>query len=125
MRIAGVTLPEKRLEIALTAVYGVGRSRAKAILNDHKIDWGTRPADLSEAQETAVRAAIEAHPIEGNLKREVQANIKRLKEIKAWRGDRHMKRLPAHGQTTRSNSRTIRGNVRKTMTSGRRTLEKT
>jgi small subunit ribosomal protein S13 len=125
MRIAGVTLPETRLEIALTAVYGVGRSAAKSLLDKHKIDWGTKPADLSEAQEAAIRTDIEARTIEGNLKREIQANIKRLREIKSWRGDRHQKRLPVHGQTTRSNNRTIRGNVRKTMTSGRRTLEKT
>lgn len=125
MRIAGVTLPEKRLEIALTAVYGVGRSAAKALLDKHKIDWGTKPADLSEAQEAAIRTDIEARTIEGNLKREIQSNIKRLREIKSWRGDRHQKRLPVHGQSTRSNNRTIRGNVRKTMTSGRRTLEKT
>jgi small subunit ribosomal protein S13 len=125
MRIAGVTIPEKRLEIALTAVYGIGRSAAKSLLDKHKIDHGTRPADLTEAQESAIRADIEARSIEGNLRREIQSNIKRLKEIKSWRGDRHMKRLPVHGQTTRSNNRTIRGNVRKTMTSGRRTLEKT
>jgi small subunit ribosomal protein S13 len=125
MRIAGVTLPEKRLEIALTAVFGIGRQTAKKLLDLHKIDWGTRPADLSEAQETALRSDIEARTIEGNLRREVQANIKRLREIKSWRGDRHQKKLPVHGQTTRSNNRTIRGNVRKTMTSGRRTLEKT
>lgn len=125
MRIAGVTIPEKRLEIALTAVFGIGRSSAKKILDKHKIDWGTRPAELTEAQESAVRADIEGRSIEGNLKREIQSNIKRHKEIKSWRGDRHMKRLPVHGQTTRTNNRTIRGNVRKTMTSGRRTLEKT
>jgi small subunit ribosomal protein S13 len=125
MRIAGVTLPEKRLEIALTAVFGIGRSAAKKLLDSHKIDHGTKPADLTEAQESALRTEIEARTIEGNLKREVQANIKRLREIKSWRGDRHQKKLPVHGQTTRTNNRTIRGNVRKTMTSGRRKLEKT
>jgi small subunit ribosomal protein S13 len=125
MRIAGVTIPEKRLEIALTAVYGIGRSAAQKILDTHKVDHGTKPAELTEAQEAAIRAEIESRSIEGNLKREIQANIKRLREIKSWRGDRHMKKLPVHGQTTRTNSRTIRGNVRKTMTSGRRKLEKT
>jgi small subunit ribosomal protein S13 len=125
MRIAGVTLPEKRLEIALTAVFGIGRSAAKKLLDAHKVDYGTKPAELSEAQESALRTEIEARTIEGNLKREVQANIKRLREIKSWRGDRHQKKLPVHGQTTRTNNRTIRGNVRKTMTSGRRKLEKT
>jgi small subunit ribosomal protein S13 len=125
MRIAGVTLPEKRLEIALTAVFGIGRSAAKKLLDTMKIDHGTKPAELTEAQELAIRTEIESRTIEGNLKREVQSNIKRLREIKSWRGDRHQKKLPVHGQTTRTNNRTIRGNVRKTMTSGRRKLEKT
>jgi small subunit ribosomal protein S13 len=126
MRIAGVNIPEeKRLEIGLTAVYGVGRPMAKKILSTLKVDLGARPKDLSTEQENAIRTAVESRSIEGNLRREISANIKRLKEIKAWRGDRHAKKLPVHGQTTRTNNRTIRGNVRKTMTSGRRKLEKT
>lgn len=126
MRIAGVTIPDnKRLEIALTAVYGVGRPFAKKVLTTLNIDHGARAQDLSTDQENAIRTMIEAEPIEGNLRRLISSNVKRLKEIKSWRGDRHMKKLPVHGQTTRSNSRSIRGNVRKTMTSGRRKLEKT
>ncbi len=126
MRIAGVNIPEeKRLEIGLTAVYGIGRPLAQKILSKVKVDFGARPKDLSTEQENAIRTEVESRSIEGNLRREISANIKRLKEIKAWRGDRHAKKLPVHGQTTRTNNRTIRGNVRKTMTSGRRKLEKT
>ncbi len=126
MRIAGITVPDdKRLEIALTAIYGIGRPRAQATLSALKIDWGTRAKDLSAKQESDLREAIEKFPLEGELKREVSANIRRLKDIKAHRGVRHLKKLPVRGQRTKTNSRTIRGNVRKTMTSGRRKLEKT
>ncbi len=126
MRIAGVNIPEeKRIEIGLTAVYGIGRPLAHKILTKVKVDFGARPKDLTTEQENAIRTEVESRSIEGNLRREISSNIKRLKEIKAWRGDRHAKKLPVHGQTTRTNNRTIRGNVRKTMTSGRRKLEKT
>ncbi|MEN9413295.1 MAG: hypothetical protein RLZZ342_382 [Candidatus Parcubacteria bacterium] len=126
MRIAGITVPDdKRLEIALTALYGVGRARAQATLSGLKIDWGTRAKDLSAKQESDLREAIEKFTLEGELKREVSANVRRLKDIKAHRGVRHLKKLPVRGQRTKTNSRTIRGNVRKTMTSGRRKLEKT
>ncbi len=126
MRIAGITVPDdKRLEIALTALYGVGRARAQATLTGLKIDWGTRAKDLSAKQESDLREAIEKFTLEGELKREVSANVRRLKDIKAHRGVRHQKKLPVRGQRTKTNSRTIRGNVRKTMTSGRRKLEKT
>lgn len=126
LRIAGITVPEeKRLEIGLTAIFGIGRPRAKATLDALKIDWGKRPKDLTAAEEAALREAIEKFTLEGELKREVGANVRRLKEIKAHRGVRHLKKLPVRGQRTKTNSRTIRGNVRKTMTSGRRKLEKT
>ncbi len=125
MRIAGITLPEKRLEIALTAVYGVGRPRALQVLKSLKIEAARRPADLSSQEETALRETIEKYQIEGELRRQISANIRRLKDIKAYRGTRHAKKLPARGQGTKTNSRTVRGNVRKTMTSGRRKLEKT
>lgn len=126
MRIAGITVPDdKRLEIALTALYGVGRARAQATLSALKIDWGTQGKDLTAKQESDLREAIEKFTLEGELKREVSANIRRLKDIKAHRGVRHAKKLPVRGQRTKTNSRTIRGNVRKTMTSGRRKLEKT
>jgi small subunit ribosomal protein S13 len=126
MRIAGITVPdEKRLEIALTAIYGVGRSRAQSTLTNLGIDWGTQAKDLSAKDEAALRDAIEKFKVEGELKREISSNIRRLKDIKAYRGVRHLKQLPVRGQRTKTNSRTIRGNVRKTMTSGRRKLEKT
>jgi small subunit ribosomal protein S13 len=126
MRILGVTLPEnKRMEIALTAIYGVGRSRARQILLKTRVDGGLSPKDLSVDQENAVRKEIEGFKIEGDLKREVAGNIKRLKDIKTYRGLRHSRHLPARGQRTKTNSRTVRGNTRKTMGSGRRKEEKT
>lgn len=126
MRIAGVTIPEeKRLEIGLTAVFGVGRPRALVALASLKIDAGKKPKDLTSQEETALREAIEKFMVEGELKREIAGNIRRLRDVKAYRGTRHAKHLPARGQRTKTNSRTVRGNVRKTMTSGRRKLEKT
>ncbi len=126
MRIAGINIPEdKRLEIGLTAVYGIGRPRALETLEGLKIDGGKRPKDLSATEESALRDVIEKFTIEGELRRQISTNIRRLKDIKAHRGTRHLKRLPARGQRTKTNSRTVRGNVRKTMTSGRRKLEKT
>lgn len=126
LRIAGVTVPDnKRLEIALTAVFGVGRPRAKQVLDELKIDPGTKAPALSPEQENAVREKIEQFVIEGDLRRSIGTNIKRLKDIAAHRGTRHAKKLPVRGQRSKTNSRTVRGNVRKTMTSGRRKLEKT
>jgi small subunit ribosomal protein S13 len=126
MRISGITLPEnKRLEIALTAVYGVGRSRAKDIIEKLGLDMGMKTTELTADQENLIRREIELFKTEGDLKREVQQNIKRLKDIKSYRGTRHIKHLPARGQRTKTNSRTVRGNVRRTMGSGRRKVEKT
>jgi small subunit ribosomal protein S13 len=126
MRIAGITVPEdKRLEIGLTSVYGVGRPRALTVLAGLNIDAGKRPKDLTPAEETSLREAIEKFTVEGELRREISGNIRRLKDIKSYRGSRHLRRLPARGQRSKTNSRTVRGNVRKTMTSGRRKLEKT
>lgn len=126
MRILGITLPEnKRIDIALTAIYGIGRSRARHILLQTKIDGSIKSKDISVDQENALRKIIETFRIEGDLKREVGANVKRLKDIKAYRGLRHARHLPARGQRTKTNSRTVRGNVRKTMGSGRRKEEKT
>jgi small subunit ribosomal protein S13 len=126
MRISGITLPEnKRLEIALTAVYGIGRARARKILDAVKIDYGTKTPSLTPDQENAIRREIEKFKIEGDLSREIQQNVKRLKDIKAYRGTRHMKHLPVRGQRTKTNSRTVRGNVRRTMGSGRKKVEKT
>lgn len=125
MRIAGITIPdEKQLAFGLTSVYGVGPTRAKQILQALKIEETQKPTDLSTDQENAIREKIEAFTIEGELKREVAANIKRLKDIKSYRGSRHAKRLPARGQRTKTNARTLKG-VKKTMGSGKRKLEKT
>lgn len=123
VRIAGVNIPNnKRVEIALTYIYGVGRPRANKILKSLKLNPDTRVNDLTEDEANALRNTVEKSGflIEGDLKREVLGNIKRLKEIKCFRGVRHMRQLPARGQRTKTNSRTVRGNVRKTMGSGRK-----
>jgi small subunit ribosomal protein S13 len=126
MRITGITIPDnKRLEFALTALYGIGRSTAVKILNEAGVDAKKKASEITADEENAVRKIIESMKIEGTLKREISANIKRLKDIKAYRGVRHMRKLPVAGQRTKTNSRTVRGNVRKTMGSGRRKLEKT
>ncbi len=125
MRILGITLPEnKRIEIALTAIYGIGRPRALSILKEAKVSEAIKSKDLTVDQENAIRKLIESFKIEGDLKREVGANIKRLKDIKSYRGNRHARHLPTRGQRTKTNSRTVRGNVRKTMGSGKRKEEK-
>lgn len=127
MRILGITLPdEKRMEIALTAIFGIGRSRAHSILEEAGVEFGKRAKELSMDEENKIRSVIEqgGFKIEGDLKREVSGNIKRLKDIKSYRGSRHTKRLPARGQRTKTNARTLKG-VKKTMGSGRRKAEKT
>jgi small subunit ribosomal protein S13 len=126
MRILGITIPNnKHLDIGLTSLYGIGISRARSILKEVDIDPLMKADTLTVDQENAIRKVIETMSIEGTLKREVASNIKRLKDIKAYRGVRHMRRLPVNGQRTKTNSRTVRGNVRKTMGSGRRKAEKT
>lgn len=125
MRISGITIPDnKRIEFGLTAVYGIGRSLSKRILNELSIPLNVRPQELSTEQEQRIREKVESFTIEGELRREVSSHIKRLKDIKAYRGTRHAKRLPARGQRTKTNARTLKG-VRKTMGSGRRKVEKT
>jgi small subunit ribosomal protein S13 len=125
MRISGINIPDnKHLSFGLTAVFGIGRSRAQEILADLKIDEYAKPTDLSTDQENAVREKVESFTIEGELKRKVSADIKRLKDIQSYRGSRHAKRLPARGQRTKTNARTLKG-VKKTMGSGRRKVEKT
>lgn len=120
VRIAGVTLPNKRIEIALTYVYGIGRSQARLILEKINISKDVRANDLSAEDTHKLREEIEKHHrVEGELRRDTSANIKRLKDIGSYRGSRHAKGLPARGQRTKTNSRTVRGNVRRTMGSGR------
>ncbi|HAE36844.1 MAG: 30S ribosomal protein S13 [Candidatus Nomurabacteria bacterium GW2011_GWF2_35_66] len=126
MRILGITIPNnKHLDVGLTALFGIGISRARAILKEVDIDPNIKADTLTVDQENAIRKVIETMSIEGSLKREIASNVKRLKDIKSYRGVRHMRRLPVNGQRTKTNSRTIRGNVRKTMASGRRKESKT
>jgi len=122
VRIAGVVLPQqKRIEAALPYLYGVGFSRARQILAAAKIDPNKRTLELTEGEVERIKEFIESHfKVEGGLHQEVLQNIKRLKEIGAYRGVRHIRGLPVRGQRTRTNSRTVRGNVRKTAGSGRR-----
>ncbi len=126
MRILGINIPNnKHLDIALTSLYGIGLSRARKILKEVGVNPNDKSDILTLDQENAIRKLIEGFSIEGGLKREISANIKRLKDIKAYRGIRHMRGLPVNGQRTKTNSRTVRGNVRKTMASGRRKESKT
>jgi small subunit ribosomal protein S13 len=127
-RIAGVNIPdEKRVEIALTYVYGIGLSTSRKILDELKISVDKRAKDLDSEELNRLREAIEKkYRVEGELHHEIKTNIKRLKEIKSYRGSRHQKGLPVWGQRTKTNTRTVRGNVRRTMGSGRKSsAEKT
>ncbi|PIR57909.1 MAG: 30S ribosomal protein S13 [Parcubacteria group bacterium CG10_big_fil_rev_8_21_14_0_10_38_31] len=125
MRIKGINIPEKKhLEIALTAIYGIGHFRAKKILKEAGVSKDKLASDLTPDEEKAVRGIAENYTSEGDLKKEIAENIKRLKDIKCYRGTRHAKSLPARGQRTKTNSRTKRGNVRKTMGSGRTKVDK-
>jgi small subunit ribosomal protein S13 len=124
MRILGITLPEKkRIEIGLTALYGIGRPRAHQILDAAKVEYGKKPKDITVDEENAIRKIVESLKIEGDLKREVAGNIKRLKDIKSYRGSRHSRNLPVRGQRTKTNARTKRG-ARKTMGTGRKIADK-
>ena len=126
MRISGITIPDnKRLEFGLTAIYGIGRATAVKILTQAQVSPLKKPTEISAEEENAIRKLIELMKTEGTLKREISTNVKRLKDIKSYRGTRHMRKLPTKGQRTKTNSRTVRGNVRKTMGSGKRKLEKT
>ena len=125
MRIAGITIPNKRVVYGLTALYGIGNSRAEVICKKAGIDPMKKADELTAEEENKIRAVVEVIKLVGDLKREISGDIKRLKDIGSYRGSRHQKRLPARGQRTKTNSRTIRGNVRKTMGSGRRKVEKT
>ncbi len=121
-RISGVNIPEnKRVEIALTYIYGIGRSLSQKILKEVKIDINKKAQDLTPKEVNDLKDIIEkSYKIEGDLRRQIMINIKRLKDIGSYRGSRHAKKLPARGQRTKTNNRTIRGNVRKTIGSGRK-----
>ena len=124
MRLFGINIPdEKRVAVALTRVYGIGPTRADKIVAEAKIDTTRRTKDLSQDELNRIKQIIEqTYKVEGELRQEVRSNITRLKNIKSYRGIRHMKHLPVRGQNTKRNSRTVRGNVRNTMGSGRRKL---
>ena len=125
MRILGISLPdEKHIDVALTSLYGIGRSRAQSILKDAKVAFDKKAKDVTADEENAIKKAMETLKFEGDLKREVAGNIKRLKDIKAYRGIRHIRSLPVNGQRTKTNSRTRRGNTRKTMGTGRKIADK-
>jgi len=128
MRISGVTIPkEKKVGVSLTYVYGIGSTTSTKILAEAKIDINTRVKDLTQEEQDLIRNIIEkTHKTEGDLRREVASNIKRMKDIKCYRGIRHAKRLPVRGQRTKTNSRTVRGNKRNMATSGKKpTSQKT
>ena len=124
MRLFGINIPdEKQVAVALTRVYGIGPTRAEKIVAEAKIDTTRRTKDLSQDELNRIKQIIEqTYKVEGELRQEVRSNITRLKNIKSYRGVRHMKHLPVRGQNTKRNSRTVRGNVRHTMGSGRRKL---
>ena len=125
VRISGIVLPgQKRIEIALTAIKGVGRPSSRRILKETNISMDTKAQDLNETQEALLRSAVEKMVTEGDLVRKVSLDIKRLQDIGTWRGYRHRKKLPVRGQTSRRNARTKRGKKR-TGLSGRVTLTKT
>src|SRR3989338_6867017 len=128
MRVAGITIPkEKRIEVALTYIYGIGPSRARQILVLSNVNPDARVKDLKQEEEDSIRTVVEKQfKTEGDLRREVPSNIKRLKDIKCYRGLRHIRHLPVRGQRTKTNSRTVRGNKRGIAVSGRKkTAEKT
>jgi small subunit ribosomal protein S13 len=126
MRIAGVTIPDdKQLLYSLPLIYGIGPTRARQILEQAGVPATKKATEISTDEEQQIRTLAEGFTIEGELRREIGQNVKRLKDIRSNRGMRHERGLPVRNQRTKTNSRTRRGNVRKTMTSGRRTLEKT
>jgi small subunit ribosomal protein S13 len=121
-RIANIQLPDnKKIEFALTSIYGIGASLSSQILEKAGVDKNKKTKDITEDELGKIRGIIEKEiRVEGELKKEIQGNIKRLKEINAYRGIRHSRHLPARGQRTKTNSRTVRGNVRKTTGSGKK-----
>jgi len=125
MRLIGINIPDnKRIEIALTYIYGIGRSLANKILHSAKIDLNKKAKDLTAEEVNRLKEIIEKnYKIEGELRQLIRQNINRLKEIQCYRGIRHLKQLPVRGQRTKTNSRTVRGNVRRTVGSGKRKVE--
>lgn len=123
-RIAGANIPtEKRVEVALTYIFGIGLSLSRKILAELQINPDTRVKNLTDDEVNRLRRMVEdSYKVEGDLRRDILGNIKRLKEINSFRGTRHAKHLPARGQRTKTNTRTVRGNVRRTMGSGKKPM---
>jgi small subunit ribosomal protein S13 len=120
-RILGVSIPDnKKIEFALPYLFGVGPTNAKVILRSANVPFEKKTSELSSEEINRIQSIIEKnYKVEGDLRREIGENVKRLKEIGSWRGARHSRRLPIHGRS-KTNSRTLRGNVRRTMGSGRK-----
>lgn len=126
MRIRGITIPEnKQAQYGLTVIYGVGLSMSQSILKKTGIDFSKKVKDFTAEEEQNIRNILEEMTLEGDLKRSISMNIKRLSDIGSYRGSRHVAKLPLRGQTTKNNSRTVRGNKRNTMGSGRVKVSKT
>lgn len=125
MRILGINIPDnKRIEVSLTYVYGIGRSLSKRILTAAKVDLNKKTKDLTADDVAKIQGVTEkTYALEGELRQIIKKNIQRLKDLKTYRGTRHLRRLPVRGQRTRTNSRTVRGNVRKTAGSGKRKVD--
>lgn len=125
MRLLGINIPDnKRAEVALTYIYGIGRSLSQKILTGAKVDWNKRMKEVTSEELNRIKNLIEKnYKVEGALRQVIKQNIILLKELKAYRGVRHARHLPVRGQRTKTNSRTVRGNVRKTAGSGRRKVE--
>lgn len=125
-RIAGVNIPDdKKIPFSLAYIYGIGLTAAYRILDEAKVDMNKRAKELTADEVNKLRDIIEkSYTVEGALRKQIMMNIKHLKDTGTYRGSRHTKRLPARGQRTKTNTRTVRGNVRKTMGSGRRKVEK-
>jgi small subunit ribosomal protein S13 len=121
-RISGINIPDnKNIGISLTYIHGIGRHTSRNILSELKIDSARKANELTTEEINSLKQYIDEHyKIEGSLRQQVNLNIRRLRDISCWRGERHKKKLPARGQQTRTNSRTVRGNVRQSAGSGRK-----
>ncbi len=125
MRLFGITIPEnKQIQYGLTVIYGIGLSRAQEILDRAGIQRDIKTKDITPEDEKKIRAIVEEYTLEGDLRRKVSQDIKRLIDIESYRGGRHTRRLPVRGQRTKTNNRTRRGNKRVTMGSGKIKVKK-
>ena len=125
MRISGINIPDnKKIEISLTYLYGVGRTLSQRILTATKVDLNKRAKDLTQEEVSRIKEFMEKnYKIEGELRQVIKQNIGLLKDLQTYRGVRHLRHLPVRGQRTKTNSRTVRGNVRKTAGSGKRKVD--